>query len=1604
MAGETRYVGWQAGDSTYVCDGIDDHVQINEALAWAKTNPGNTVYLRGPFTYDIALSLEIGSDTELTGDSTACAKLHAAVTWAAQVPLIKSPASVKNVEIHGFEIDCNRAAQNYDEGDGYHNAIGFSGTSSNPVSNVRIHHMYIHDSLGDGVRLTYGSDIRVYNNTINVMGHEGVFFIEVTRGDMSYNSVIQKCNSAFRTDNCYDINIYNNLINKYSGTGANGNGAIQIGNQPSGYGRTQLTQNINIYNNTINDGAGCGILLMDADGSAGTLPQNVHIYNNILTACGWMMNIQYNAGISVWRWGNGLLVEKNTITGCYNAGILAYNGIATGCTMAVKNNNVLNSLLTRATDPAKKLAVSGYGFLNIVPAKIAINAENNYVTGNITGSYYQVTPISEATAHISDALPGGNTTQDDVVDIIDPDPDTGIDIPALRQLQRDEGKNYYVAGRSGYIDGAKFQWQEKKVDVSKSIGQDKSPGKVGWGLTDFDLEGAELTLDCAARDMSEIFSAIAAFTRPGRITVELGGDYSDWQASGVGGNYSTALRLKTIIPKKFHPYSLLLVMDEPYYSSVIERIRSCYIPASMQFSADTCFKGNLVGNSSFENWTVNQSLTWASLPAPAAVDYRRVRWSKELRQFCAVASSGTDNRIMISDGSAWRLPYNFNTVNKNNAWRGLVWCTEWGLWVASSTAGTGGYHFVISSDGDTWYAKAGPTAADGNTWNYALWIPPNETVTNGRVILFAMSGVNPRVLYSDDRCESWTSVASAIEYNNWFSADYSPEQGRIVCVAYGGSETQRVMTSDNLGASWTAQSCPAQKWTSVRWISALSLWVACSEDGTKQIMTSPTGLSGTWTLRDTPVCGSTVVPGTGTDVQTIPYTTQTGYNYTTLSTDWSLGAIPILTISALTNGHIWRLDSVYGKMKTLSSGATAYMKVTVQLGTGAETIVAEWVETSTDYISKSKSLTIESATNQAVTVRFYLKTSNGNVKAAATEVGYVVTEFDGAGGSTIQYTYNQWSELEYAPELDLVVCIAKTGTGNRVMYSRNVFDWVLSVSAADNDWSSLCYSAFFNRWAAVGITGTNRIMTSDTYGSLIGPENWSMATGATRSSDTAVDGVYSLQVTGDGSTVERGVTSQKISVESGKRYIISGFGKVSNLTAGSARLDIMAGGAVIKESIWDANCEWTPKQISFKLNVAPDDVYVRVLGYNLNSGAVINFDKILIQKASDFELTATGNLISTKGTVDTVPDVVVTGVTSNPDTSTPGEVSVFTSPDGYNYTTLKNTYTWQYTRVLPARTDGGVYRLDKVYTQLRTLVAGNVAYLKVTVQAASKNGGVEYTVAEFTSKIATYEPKSRDVAITFAQNEAVTIKYYVKTSNTSVKAGATLMGYALTTMGSGGVVSTSGMYMWNVEDPSTVLMLPAVIPPKYTAEVNADGTGSLSYAENFLDDSFLEIATSKSGVTYDADTKSMVIAAGGSIVFPFDCRYPITGIPFVIAWAKSGNPQFLIAEDVSGNPGTFYSVDDNQASVSGNTEMRRALDKEDNLRLNTKTKYYLKIQPYTSESCEVSSLFVYAATATIDAELFKIYKGGQSNTIAVNVSGRSSVVATLRFRDKIPAV
>ena len=165
----TVYAGTSSTSGTvnYQCDGTNDHIEINKALAYIDGQGGGTVYLRGPNTYWIDSTLNIGANTILTGDSSAEIKLVANAGWSSEVPMMANIGNDGDITVTGFTIDGNSQNQAVSLGSGYYNMMAFDGGD-----NIEVYDMRLEWGCGDGLQVRKAGNIEFTNNDV-YKGHPG---------------------------------------------------------------------------------------------------------------------------------------------------------------------------------------------------------------------------------------------------------------------------------------------------------------------------------------------------------------------------------------------------------------------------------------------------------------------------------------------------------------------------------------------------------------------------------------------------------------------------------------------------------------------------------------------------------------------------------------------------------------------------------------------------------------------------------------------------------------------------------------------------------------------------------------------------------------------------------------------------------------------------------------------------------------------------------------------------------------------------------------------------------------------------------------------------------------------------------------------------------------------------------------------------------------------------------------------------------------------------------------------------------------------------------------------------------------------------------------
>ncbi len=377
----TVYVGTSSTSGTvdYKCDGTNDHVEINQALAYIDSLGGGTVYLRGPNTYWIDSTLNIGANTILTGDSSAEIKLVANAGWSTDVPMIANIGTDGDITIKGFTIDGNSANQGVSLGAGYYNMIFFDGCSNIEVSDMRLEW-----GCGDGLKVKKASNIQFNNNDVYKLGHDVLYALACSNVEFASNTVYTRTNSACRyADGCTDSTIHDNLI--YSSSGDSTGPAIQIGTSSTS---ACVFDDIEIYNNRIQSIKGAGIWMSANYQDNVVHAKNVYIHHNIFTNVGqYATNTGFSNTAIVLGDFDNTVIENNVFDDGGHAAVKYYliagrRQQQTQFTTYVRNNIIMNN------DGVSSVTGSGVGIWNTNPTYSKFVVQNNDIYNNKNGQTY----------------------------------------------------------------------------------------------------------------------------------------------------------------------------------------------------------------------------------------------------------------------------------------------------------------------------------------------------------------------------------------------------------------------------------------------------------------------------------------------------------------------------------------------------------------------------------------------------------------------------------------------------------------------------------------------------------------------------------------------------------------------------------------------------------------------------------------------------------------------------------------------------------------------------------------------------------------------------------------------------------------------------------------------------------------------------------------------------------------------------------------------------------------------------------------------------------------------------------------------------------------
>ena len=373
------------GSGDFNCDGTDDQIEINKALAYVAENPQfTTVHLEGNTTYIISDSILIGSNTVLEGDSTAVIKLEDKADWPVEKPIMTQMDNSGNqdITIRGFEIDGNHDGNaEKNRGAGYYNLIYFTDSE-----NIQVHDLYMHDSHGDGVKVTSCSNIQFYNNKVYRLGHDALYVIYSSNVEAWDNKITCRTNSGLRIYNSNHVKFYNNTINSDGEGGA----GIQVQKEGSSF----IMNDIEIFNNLLYETNTAGIWITGYGSKySKDTAKDIYIHDNRFYKTGTNQGSDWGGGIVLNGFQN-TLIENNLFDGCYGAAIAhkevtnEFSSPGSGYTTIARSNIIINTQPSRA-------AGKGYAVFNKLNNTHSFILENNCLSNNAGGNYLYADSTSD---------------------------------------------------------------------------------------------------------------------------------------------------------------------------------------------------------------------------------------------------------------------------------------------------------------------------------------------------------------------------------------------------------------------------------------------------------------------------------------------------------------------------------------------------------------------------------------------------------------------------------------------------------------------------------------------------------------------------------------------------------------------------------------------------------------------------------------------------------------------------------------------------------------------------------------------------------------------------------------------------------------------------------------------------------------------------------------------------------------------------------------------------------------------------------------------------------------------------------------------------------
>ena len=361
---------------------VGSSVDSSSKLQTLINNTGNTPteYVFSENNVEINSTVKFYNNAKLTGNGV---NLHlkdkvSESVFPTMTPILTSKTSpgAINLEFTGITFDGNYNNQTVSLGKAYHNFIYiYKGTG------IKVHDCYIHDTAGDGARLTYCKNSDFYNNRVVRPGHEGVYFDGGSDAHAWGNYGEIRTNNLVRVRHITRAHVHDNKIyNKVAGAASCPGIQIEVSTEQG------TLSDVLIEDNYLEGVYGPGIWAMGRLNTSMDAAKGVIIRNNTFYKCGQMKHIAGVGGI-VCDGINDIEIYNNLFDSCNGYGVMfgsyvAVTSASSGYKALVRDNVFKNTGKSITAGEA-----SGTALCNLIPKKYTVEAWGNSYSGNVQDRY-----------------------------------------------------------------------------------------------------------------------------------------------------------------------------------------------------------------------------------------------------------------------------------------------------------------------------------------------------------------------------------------------------------------------------------------------------------------------------------------------------------------------------------------------------------------------------------------------------------------------------------------------------------------------------------------------------------------------------------------------------------------------------------------------------------------------------------------------------------------------------------------------------------------------------------------------------------------------------------------------------------------------------------------------------------------------------------------------------------------------------------------------------------------------------------------------------------------------------------------------------------------